>query len=159
MISIRKIVLVFLIVALSPASYFGYREYGRWRKEAAVRRANEAIESGDARTAYLALRGVWRIDEDNRSACVALIKILREAGSKEELLWRQRMIELEPARLEPRLALSSAAIRHGDLNLAGRALDEVPPPLREVAAYHSARGSLALARKDAEAALDFASSL
>ena len=82
------------------------------------------------------------------------------AGKREALSWREQVVVLDPVDAANRIALASAAIHFGQLDLARKTLDAVDAPGRANLKYHQLNGTLAIAEnKPALAETEFAAAL
>jgi len=82
------------------------------------------------------------------------------SGKREALSWREQVVALDPSDAANRIALASAAIRFGQLDLARKTLDAVDPSGRANLKYHQLNGTLAIAEKQsALAESEFAAAL
>src|SRR6184192_4899498 len=75
--------------------------------------------------------------------------VLAEAAEKQNLeeaiSWREQIVRLHPKDPDNQLNLVSAALRFGKLDLARKALDQIPASDRDRAAFHVVAGWLACA--------------
>src|SRR5437667_5431095 len=78
-----------------------------------------------------------------------ILYILAEAAEKQNLeeaiSWREQIARLRPKDPDSQLNLVSAALRFGKLDLARKALDQIPANDRDRAAFHVVAGWLASA--------------
>ncbi len=66
--------------------------------------------------------------------------------------WWARVVELEPGSSDALFSWAKSALRLGQFQVAGRALDSTPPAARQTAAYHELMAGIALAAHHRDAA-------
>jgi Flp pilus assembly protein TadD len=138
----------------------GYRGYGMWRKRHLSRQAQQFFTQKDYQSAVLVARHLLRLDPGNVAACRVMAETAELAGKREALSWREQLATLEPSVVANKIALASAALRFGQLDLARKTLDAVAAPDRANVKYHQLAGALAIAeKKTAVAETEFAAAL
>jgi tetratricopeptide (TPR) repeat protein len=149
----RKILLIVLCcTAALLAGYAGYRSYKVWKQEHFMRLAREFLAKPDVRNAALCLNKVLRSNPQHLDA-MRLMANLTEAGrSPSTLLWRARVVELNPHSVEDRLALARTAVMFRDISLATNTLEGVGQADRQTAAYQNLAGTVAAAANDFDSA-------
>lgn len=140
-------------------AFGGYRGYGVWRKRHLSRQAQHFFAEKDYQSAVLVARHLLRLDPGNAAACRVMAETAELAGKREALSWREQLAALEPS-VANKIALASAALRFGQLDLARKTLDAVGAPDRANLKYHQLAGALAIAeKKSAVAETEFAAAL
>ena len=104
---------------------------------------------GDA--GMTAMRVVY-MDPQNIEATQMVVKLLESAGENTALVWRQRLLELQPEVLENRVALAELALKMNDSKAANAALIGAGEAAAQRADFQHLSGRVAAARKDALAA-------
>ena len=142
---IRNILLVVLTLGIvaSGAGYLGYRAYRSARQAHLIKQAEQYLAKPDVKKALLCLQRVLQSNPRNVEAC-RLMAGLSEAGrSPGALVWRSRVVELNPRSLDDRLALAQSAMMFRDYALATNALAGVDATGRKTAAYCNVAGEVA----------------
>lgn len=94
-----------------------------------------------------ALLGYYQNPQSVRAAGMLGDLSLR-SGSVAEIIWRKRLVQLEPKKIEHTLAWAQAALAHQDTRSAAYALNLIADQAKDRADYNSLRGVTALQRKD-----------
>jgi predicted Zn-dependent protease len=153
----RRFALSTVVAALAFGGYCGY---GHWRKGHLAQQAQEFFAQKDYQSAVLVARHLLQLDPKNIAACKIMAETAELAGKVETLSWREQVVALEPGVAENRIALASAAIHFGQLDLARRTLDTIDPAGRANLKYHQLAGTLAIAdKKSGLAEMEFAAAL
>lgn len=151
----------FFIVILSlclifVAGFAGYRSYILWKQKHLVKEARAFIAKADAANALLCLRQALASNPNNLDACRLMADFTELAGSSQAVLWRSRVVELEPNSLTNRLALARTALAAGDADLANKTLDGVDAAGKKTAVFQTVAGAAELAaRRFSEAETHF----
>src|SRR5712691_4799680 len=131
--------------------------YNTWRQRRLLQRANVLLSQGDSNATAAATRQnnleeamkiakqVLRIQPDSLAAYYVLAEAAEKRNLEETVSWRAQIARLLPHDLDSQLNLASAALRFGQLDLARKALDNVPASQRDRAAFHVVAGWLARA--------------
>ncbi len=147
---IRDIVLLSLIVAGSFVfGFFSFssvhKGWNRWRETRLIKEAGDFLEHDDLDAAEQAARKVISLDPGSVAACRILAEATEKQNRTETVAWRSQIARLAPS-LDSQLNLASAALRFGQLDVARNALQKVPAPNRDKAAYHVVAGWLSRAQ-------------
>jgi tetratricopeptide (TPR) repeat protein len=145
------IVIVSSIVLLL-LGYVGYRGYRVWKQDHWLKMARDLAVKGDARAEVLCLRQALNLNPQNSAACRLMADLAEATHSDSALIWRQRLVDLNPKSLGDRLALMQTAMAFGDLAIASNALADVEPADQKTAIYQNAAGLLASGAGDISAA-------
>ncbi len=136
------VILVIGILALG-GGYIGYRAYLSARQAHLIKQAQHYLAKPDVRKAMLCLQRVLKSNPRNVEAC-RLMAALSEAGrSPGALVWRSRVVELNPKSLDDRLALAHSALIFRDYALATNALAGVDAAGKKTAVYCNIAGEVA----------------
>ena len=152
----RKVLMVVLVLGIFAlgGGYAGYRAYLSVRQAHLIKQAQHYLTQSDARKALLCLQRVLRSNPRNVEACRLMAGLSEAERSPGALVWRSRVVELNPRSLDDRLALVQSAMMFRDYMDATNALEGVDPAGRKTAAYHNIAGAVAAAanqRAEAEA--------
>jgi Flp pilus assembly protein TadD len=151
----RKLIIIFLCCTVTLlAGYAGYRGYKVWKQNRMMNLAHTFAAKGDGRNMLLCVQQVLRSNPQNVEACRLMAQISEAGRSPVALLWRSRVVELNPHSLEDRLALAQSAMMFRDYMVATNALEGVDAAGRKTAAYQNVAGAVAAAanqRAEAEA--------
>ncbi|MGD0351652.1 MAG: hypothetical protein ABSB84_15260 [Verrucomicrobiota bacterium] len=144
--NMRKVLLVVLVLGIfALGGYAGYREYKSIRQARLIKQAQHYLTKPDARKALLCLQRVLRSNPRNVEACRLMAELSEAGRSPGALLWRSRVVELNPRSLDDRLALAQSAMMFRDYALATNALEGVDAAGKKTAAYHNIAGAVAAA--------------
>ena len=137
-----------------------YRGYSVWRKHHLSEQAQDFFAHKDYQSAVLVARHVLQLDPKNVAASRIMAETAELAGKREALSWLQQIVALEPGVAANQIALASAAMRFGQLDLARKTLDAVDATGRANVKYHQLAGAAAIAeKKSALAESEFAAAL
>jgi Flp pilus assembly protein TadD len=140
----RKLFIILLCcTAALLGAYASYRGYKVWKQSHMVSLARSFIAKGDGKNALLSLGQALRSNPRNVEACRLMAELTEAAGSPAVLLWRSRVVELNPGSTDDRLALARAAIGAHDLISATNALAGVSEAGKSTYGFHNAAGALA----------------
>ncbi len=151
----RKLIIIFLCCTVALlAGYAGYRGYKVWKQNRMMNLAHTFAARGDSRNVLLCVQQVLRSNPRHLEASRMMAALLEAGRSPSALLWRSRVVELNPRSLDDRLALAQSAMVFRDYMDATNALEGVDPAGRKTAAYQNIAGAVAAAanqRAEAEA--------
>jgi predicted Zn-dependent protease len=152
----KTFIIVLSCVAVLLAAYASYRGYRVWNNNHLMSLGHEFLAKSDKRNAVLAVQKVLRSDPNNLDAIRVMAQITDASRSPSALLWRSRVVELDPHSLQDRIALAQTALAMRDYASATNALEGVDPAGKETAAYHNIAGAVdAAANKFDEAKTHF----
>ena len=132
---------------MAALAFGGYRGYGAWQKRHLAQQTQDFFARSDYQSAVLVARHLLQLDPNSVAACRVMADTAEIAGRREALSWRERVVALEPALPENKVALAATALRFGQLDLARKMLDAVSPEARSNVKYHEIAGAIALAEK------------
>jgi len=142
----RKLIIIFLCCTVALlAGYAGYRGYKVWKQNRMMNLAHAFAAKGDGRNVLLCVQQVLRSNPQHLEASRMMAALLEGGRSSGALLWRSRVVELNPKSLDDRLALAQSAMMFRDYMVATNALEGVDPAGRKTAAYHNVAGVVAAA--------------
>jgi Flp pilus assembly protein TadD len=150
----RKFIIILLAgcTALLLLGYTGYRGYKVWKEKKWLTMAKDFTGKSDGRNAYLSLQQVLRFNPKNVEATRMMAGLTEASRSASALVWRQRVLELNPDSLDDRLALVKTALVFGNYPLATNSLAEVAAPDQQTASFQNLAGTVAIATRQREAA-------
>jgi tetratricopeptide (TPR) repeat protein len=141
----RKIIIVLsCCIVLLLLGYSSYRGYQVWKQSHGLAMARAYFAKADARNAILSLQEVLNINPRNIEACRMMAGLTESVRSPGALLWRQRILELNPNSIDDRLSLVQAAIVFQDYLLASNTLAGVVGADKNTAVYNNIAGTVAL---------------
>ncbi|PYJ42515.1 MAG: hypothetical protein DME86_05330, partial [Verrucomicrobia bacterium] len=130
-----------LVLAVGP------KAVNAWKKSHSVSRAEENLKQGKFSAAIDSAQQALRFDRDSLAAFRILAEATEKQNQAETVRWRAEN------EIDSQLNLASAALRFGQLDIARKALANVPKESRDSAAYNVVAGWLARAQGD-EAGVD-----
>ena len=144
---LKKVILYAVIfgLLLFPVGYAGYRGYRSVRQARLVKQAREYLAKPDPRKALLCLQRALRYNSRDTEACRLMAQLAEAGRSPAALVWRSRVVDLNPRSLNDRLALAQTAMILRDYPTATNALEGVDPAGKKTAAYHNIAGAVAAA--------------
>jgi len=150
-------IIVLCLCVVFVAGFTGYRGYEIWKDKHLVKMARAFILKGDGANALLCLRQALASNPSNLNACRMMADFAELGGSPQAaVVWRGRIVELEPTSLTNRLALARTAVAAGDADLAIKTLDGVDEAGKQTALFHKVAGAADLAaRRFSEAEAHF----
>src|SRR2546429_8872852 len=99
----RKLFLVVLCsIAVLLAGYVGYRSYKVWKRSHLISLARQFLAKSDGRSALLCAQQVLRSDSHNSDATRLMAELSEAARSPSAILWRGRLVELNPRSVDDR---------------------------------------------------------
>ena len=150
----KTIIVLSCCVGLLLLGYSGYRGYQVWKQSHGMAMARAYFAKGDARNTIISLEGVLHTNPRNIDACRMIAGMTESVRDQRALVWRERVLELNPKSFEDRLALVQASIIFQDYPLASNTLAGVTGADRKTAAYNYIAGNVSLVEghlDDAEA--------
>jgi Flp pilus assembly protein TadD len=143
---LRKILLFSVILSLLlGGGYVGYRGYKSVRQAKLIKQARVHLAKPDARKALLVLRRALRYNSKDIEACRMMAELVEASRSPAALMWRSRVVDLNPRSMDDRLALARTALAVRDYGTATNALGGVDAAGKKTAAYHNVAGTVAAA--------------
>ena len=134
-----------LLVILILAGYGAYRGYISTRQARLVSQARQVLAKSNTKTALLCLRRALSYNPNYVDACRAMAELTEKLSSPAALLWRSRVVELNPKSAPDRFAMAQTAMVFRDFLSATNALDGVSKAERNTPEYHNLAGSVAAA--------------
>ncbi|CAN5772366.1 hypothetical protein BH20VER1_BH20VER1_12350 [soil metagenome] len=132
-------VIGFLLLSYVPEAY------GSWRESRLLKRASTHLEEQQFEAATAAAQEVLARRPDSIAAFQIMADATERQHRAETVAWRAQIARLLPENLDAQLNLASAALRFGQLDVARRALENVPEAERDRPSYHVVAGWLARA--------------
>jgi Flp pilus assembly protein TadD len=149
----RKLFIILLgCTILLLAGYAGLRSYKEWKANHMLALARQFLAKSNGRNAYLSLREALASNPQDVEATRLTADVLEAARSPDALVWRGRVVELNPKSVDDRLALVETAMLYHEYSVATHALEGVPEEGKTSARYHSMAGMVAVATGQLEVA-------
>jgi Tfp pilus assembly protein PilF len=135
-----------VIVILLGALFFRYgsKLYEDWHQTRLLRQAVSMLQQGRFSEATQTARELLARRPDSLPALNILAEAAERQNLEEAIPWREQIARLRPDP-DSQLNFVSAALRFGKLDLARKALDQIPAKDRDRAAFHVVAGWLARA--------------
>jgi hypothetical protein len=130
------------VLAVGPRIVSGWRE-SRWLKQ-----AGENLKSDHFNAAIDDAQHALLINHDSLPAFRILAEATEKQNRSDTVTWRAQIARLQPRDIDSQLNLASAALRFGQLDVARKALENVPKENRNSAPYNVVAGWLARAQGD-----------
>jgi tetratricopeptide (TPR) repeat protein len=144
----RKLFLTLLCLCLVfVAAFAGYRGYKIWKQKHLVKLARAFLDKSDGANAILCLRQALHTNPNNLEACRMMADFADVARSPQAVVWRSRLVDLEPHSFTNRLALARTAMAVGDAALAQKTLDGADDASKKTAVYHKVAGAVDLSAR------------
>jgi Tfp pilus assembly protein PilF len=124
---------------------YGLKVYASWHQTRLLREAASMLEQGRFSEATQTARDLAAQHPDSLPALHILAEAAEKQNLEEAISWREQIARLRPRDPDSQLNLVSAALRFGKLDLARKALDQIPASDRDRAAFHVVAGWLACA--------------
>lgn len=137
------LLLVILGLGLLGGVFASYRSYMSARQSRLVKTAEENLANSDPRKALICLQLALRHNNGDVEACRLMAQLAEAERSPAALLWRSRVVELNPGSTTDRLALAQTAMIARDYTSATNALEGVDAAGKKTAAYHNVAGTVA----------------
>src|SRR5215469_16374187 len=135
------------IAILLGALFFssGLKLYEDLRQTRLLHQAASMLQQGRFSEATQTARELLAQHPDSLPALYVLAEAAEKQNLEEAISWRGQIARLRPKDPDSQLNLVSAALRFGKLDLARKALDQIPANDRDRAAFHVVAGWLACA--------------
>jgi len=161
-IKFRKYLLLGLIlcVAILGGGYVAYKGYRSVRQARLVEKARAYMAQQKDRNALLCLQRAMRYNNQDLDALRLIAELCERMRIPSAILFRDRIVDLNPGSTEDRLALAQTALVFRDYATATNALAGIDAAGRETAPYHNLAGAIAASIKDlAQAEAHFAAAV
>jgi len=142
------LVAVAMAIALLLCALFfryGLKLYANWHQTRLLQQAGSMLQQGSFAEATQTARELVARHPDSLPALYVLAEAAEKQNLDEAISWREQIAGLRPKDPDSQLNLVSAALRFGKLDLARKALDQIPVNDRDRAAFHVVAGWLASA--------------
>jgi len=141
----RNILLVVFVLGLllPGGGYVGYRSYLSARQAHLVKQAQNYLAKPDVKKALMCLQGVLRSNPRNVKACRLMAELSEAERSPGAVVWRSRVVELDPRSLDDRLLLAQSAVMFREYAVATNALAGVDANGKKSCAYQNLAGEVA----------------
>jgi Tfp pilus assembly protein PilF len=137
-----------LAIVVLPSVFlfrYGAKLYEDWRQTRLLREAGSMLQEGNPREAAQTAQELLTRHPNSLPALYVLAEAAEKQNLEEAVSWREQIARLRPRDPDSQLNLVSAALRFGKLDLARKALDQVPASDRDRASFHVVAGWLARA--------------
>jgi thioredoxin-like negative regulator of GroEL len=124
---------------------YGSKLYEDWRQTRLLHEAASMLQRGRFIEATQTARELLAQHPNSLPALYVLAEAAEKQNLEEAISWREQIARLRPKDPDSHLNLVSAALRFGKLDLARKALDQIPASDRDRAAFHVVAGWLACA--------------
>jgi thioredoxin-like negative regulator of GroEL len=124
---------------------YGSKLYEDWRQTRLLHEAASKLQRGRFIEATQTARELLAQHPNSLPALYVLAEAAEKQNLEEAISWREQIARLRPKDPDSHLNLVSAALRFGKLDLARKALDQIPASDRDRAAFHVVAGWLACA--------------
>ncbi|MGH7971010.1 MAG: hypothetical protein ACREIC_19995 [Limisphaerales bacterium] len=141
----KALVILTCCTAVLLTGYVGYRGYKVWKQQHLMAMTKAFLAKSDERNAVLCLEQVLGSNPHNVEAARTMGNLAAAAHSPSALLWRSRVVELNPRSLNDRLALAQTAMGFNDVGAATNALEGVDEASRKTAQYQNVAGAVDVA--------------
>ena len=139
----RIILVLFLaLLLLAAGSFVGLQQYRSWQQRSLVQKARAFLASADYRNASLCARQAVQSNPENVDASRVLAELAEMARGTNAIVWRKRVVELEPHAASNRLALARTALSLSQLETAREALAQLDDATRQTAEYHKLQAKI-----------------
>ncbi len=146
-------VIAIAVLAFAGAAAWGaFRYYPRWNQERLIKRARAFIEWKDYNAAGLTVQRVLQLNNRNIAAARLMAEMADTAKAPQGLVWRRRLVELEPERLENHLDFAERLLAVNKPEIARTTLAAVAERGASSGRYHDLLGQLAVLSNDKEKA-------
>ena len=125
---------------------YGLRLYEDWRQTRLLHEAASMLQQGRFSEATQTARELLAQRPNSLPALYILVEATEKENLEDAISWREQIARLRPKDPDSQLNLVSAALRFGKLDLARKALDQIPASDRDRAAFHVVAGWLACAQ-------------
>ncbi len=150
-IKVQKVLLLVVILGLLVlgGGYAGYQGYKSFRQAKLIKQARTYLAEKNPRKALLSLKRALRYNSKDVEACRLMAQLTEAGRSPAALVWRSRVVELNPTSTEDRLALAQTAMTFRDFASANSALEGVDSAGKATAGFHNIAGAIAAAGNQA----------
>ncbi|MBV9010174.1 MAG: hypothetical protein JO354_13575 [Verrucomicrobia bacterium] len=126
----------------------GPKVVNSWRESRLLRHADDELRGNQLDSAIGAAQQALLVNPASLPAFRILAEATEKQNRAETVSWRAQIARLQPRDMDAQLNLASAALRFGQLDVARKALENVPAQNRGSAAYNVVAGWLARAQGD-----------
>src|SRR5882672_12134156 len=124
---------------------YGSKLYANWHQTRLLQQAASMLQQGRFIEATRTARELLEQHPNSLPALYILAEAAEKQNLEEAISWREQIARLRPKDPDSQLNLVSATLRFGKLDLARKALDQIPASDRDRAAFHVVAGWLACA--------------
>ncbi|TCO92269.1 Flp pilus assembly protein TadD [Chthoniobacter flavus] len=128
------------LILIAAASYGGWRAYRKWVPPHLAKRARALMQKGDVINASITIRQAFSINPGDLATNRLAAEVCEEKGASEAVVWRRRLVDLQPGILQPALDCAETSLRFGKPAVAREALEKLAAAGQNDARYHEALG-------------------
>jgi predicted Zn-dependent protease len=144
-------------IVLVAVAWVGFRWKGRelyrnWRETRLVKNSEALLREGRLADAAVTAKRLLEKNPENPRGVRIMCEVAEKIGSREALLWRARLVEVDPGKTDNVLLWAVAALRFNEPEAARTALDRVPAGERDTVMYHELSAAAAFAAGDLQGA-------
>jgi tetratricopeptide (TPR) repeat protein len=144
-----------VLAILVLVGFVGYQFFYRnWMPDRLARQGHALVEEGDYRTAALKVRRALQMNPRNVAGHRVMAEINEASASPQAVMWRQRVVDLEPGSVEDRVDLIAAALAFGEPRIAQHAFEGFEDEAKDSAGFYSAAGAMAMAAENRKLAIE-----
>ena len=118
-----------------------------WQTRRLIVTAQSQLSQRNYQSAALGARAVLQADAHNVAAYEILARIAIDEHSPAAVLWRQKLVQLQPGKAAPLLDLANTATALGETFIAETALNQVAQADRNSAPFHQAAAAWSMAMR------------
>jgi predicted Zn-dependent protease len=119
--------------------------FAAWQKRRLTATAQAQLGKGDFHSASLGARALLQVDPRSIAACEILARVAEEERSPMAVIWREKLVQLQPGKAAPLIDLARTATESGETFIAEAALNQVPAAERDTVAFHEAAAAWSMA--------------
>jgi predicted Zn-dependent protease len=140
------------LIVLGAGLWLGRAPYRNWKQRHYLVKAQDCAAKGDLAGAVENARKSIETNPKNIDACRLMATITEQIRRPEAVLWRRRIVELEPDSLQNRLDLAKTALLLNDAKEARQVLTSIQEAGRNRSDFHELVAALAMAENNLQAA-------
>jgi tetratricopeptide (TPR) repeat protein len=149
----RKIIIaISCCIVLLLLGFASYRGYQVWKQNHLLAMAKQSAARQDFNTELIWLQQVLHVNPRNMEANRMMAALQETARMPGALIYRQKVLDLNPQSLDDRLALAQSAMLFKDFVLATNTLASIDEAGRNTSSYHNIAGLMAVALRQLDEA-------
>ena len=148
----KLIIAATICILLLLMGYAGYRGYQVWRERHFLAMAKDYLAKADYENESLSLQKALQANPRNLEALQYMAALAEAVRSPAALIYRQRILALNPQSADDRLKLAQTALSFQEYALATNTMAGMDAAGRNTSAWHNLAGTIALKLNQTEAA-------